>query len=203
MGVNARRAALGLAAILAVAFAAAVAVAPALAGREFDRALRDAHPAHGAPHYARGRLALEDLSLRNDTGALLASARSVRVAPAWPLRVEIDGLSITTAGLAAFDSLRWEDARTFTKRQYGNFHRSRPEIAFRDMHLALGGSAGDLSLANARGQVAFADTEHAALEIDGVALRLESTQDAATLDLVIAGTVRRTTRVPAPGWAGF
>lgn len=199
----ARRVALGLTAIVAAAFATAVAVAPGVAGREFDRALRGAHPAHSAPHYARGRLALEDLSLRNDAGALLASARAVRVAPAWPPRVEIDGLSVTTAGLAALDSLRCEDARTFTKRQYGNFHRNRPEIAFHDLRLALGGSAGDLTLADARGQIAFTDTGHAALELDGVALRLESMQDAATLELVIAGTVRRTTRAPAPGWAGF
>ena len=199
----AQRAALGITAIVAAIFAATVTAAPGLAGRELDRALRGAHPAHGAPHYTRGRLALEDLSLRNDAGALLASARAVRFAPAWPPRVEIDGLSITTAGLAAFDSLRWDDARTFTKRQYGNFHRSRPQVAFHDLHLALGGSAGDLTLANARGQIAFTDTGHAALELDGVALRLESTQDAATLDLVIAGTVRRTTRAPAPGWAGF
>lgn len=196
-----RRVLLGALALFVLAFALAFVVGPRVAEREIDRTLRRGHPTH-APlrHAGLLGLALDDLVLHDSAGAIALRAKSVAIVPAlaWPpAALELDGLAVTTAGLAAFRSgTSWDSSRNFTKRQFGNLRATRIPVRMRAAEV-LGES-----IPAASGTLCFHDPQHAFLEAAPLALHVEATQDAATWELR-ARQRTETFRVDAPGWEGF
>lgn len=196
-----RRVLLGALALFVLAFAVAFVAGPRIAEREIDRTLRSTRPMHAPLRHADLLgLALDDLVLHDSAGAIALRAKSIAVVPAlaWPpIALELDGLTITTAGLAAFRSgVSWDASRNFTKRQFGNLSAMRIPVRIHEATLL-----GEATPA-ASGVLCFHDPQHAFLEAGPIALRVEATQDGATWEL---STRQRTEtfRVDAPGWEGF
>lgn len=210
-------------AALVTALAVAWWVAPAAALRPIDRAFRDLPPglsaSHGAIEHAGAGLQIADVSLvASGGGPVILHADLVRVEPAlaWPpAALELDGVTVSSAGLAAFGRAAegsptfYESARTFAKRQYGNFRAMRPGVRVRGF--ALETARGTIPIAEGRGTLAFDGPLHARLRVESddvtLSFGLDASQDAATLRARATGGDRDdwtfTARIPAPGWRGF
>jgi hypothetical protein len=197
-----RRAGLVAAGVLALAFVILWTVGPKAVARELDHTLRGGHPTHRPPRHAGlGGIAIDDLVLHGEKGELArVGTLYLLPVPAWPpLLVDVDGLTVTRAGISALQGFpevpgAWEAVQT---------------------------SAGEFSFDDARGVLRFGDPMHASLQTAGnhegkaryFEVQLEATQDSATIDLLITDRaavtdtggreVHLTLKAAAPGWQGF